>query len=69
MLMVDVCILQAKHLKRWEEYRNSQYSTNETTQDLALSECDVWVEAKLNNKGRVYGFGAEGVMMNYKATG
>ena len=51
----------------WEENRNSQQATAETTQDLPLSECDIWVEANLNNKGCVYGLGAEGVVMKQHA--
>ena len=54
-------------MKRWEEYRNCQPSTAETTQDLPLSKYDLWVEANLNNKGCVYGFGVEGLVMNQRA--
>ena len=28
---------------------------------------DIWVQANLNNKGRVYGFGSEGVVMKQRA--
>ena len=36
-------------------------------QDLQLSKRDLWVEANLNNKGRMYGFGAEGLVMKQHA--
>uniref|UniRef100_A0A7C9E657 Uncharacterized protein n=1 Tax=Opuntia streptacantha TaxID=393608 RepID=A0A7C9E657_OPUST len=62
MSMINICILYDEHLKRWEEYKNSQHSTTETTQDLSLSECDLWVEANLN-KGHVYGLNAERLVM------
>ena len=54
-------------MKKQEEYRNSQPSTADTTQDLQLSKRDIWVEANLNNKGRVYRFGAKGLVIKQHA--
>ena len=59
---------QEEHTKRWQEYRSSNTSTDDSSQSPnPLSERDVWVEANLNSKGRVYGFGAEGVLMRERS--
>ena len=59
---------QEEHTKRWQEYRSSNPSTDDSSQSPnPLSERDVWVEGNLNSKGRVYGFGAEGVLMRERS--
>jgi len=35
--------------------------------DLPISECDSWVQDNLNNKGHVYGFGAEKLVMKLQS--
>jgi len=54
--------LLAKHTYKWEQIRNTQPSTDTTNED-AISERDFWVAQNLNNKGRMYGFGSEGLVM------
>ena len=58
---------QEEHTKRWQEYRSSNPSTDDSSQSLPLSERDIWVQGNLNSKGRVYGFGAEGVVMRERS--
>ena len=58
---------QEEHTKRWQEYRSSNSSTDDSSQSLPLSERDIWVQGNLNSKGRVYGFGAEGVVMRERS--
>jgi len=55
-----------EHNKRWEEYKNSQSSTDGTTQGLHLFERDLWVQANLS-KVCLYGFGAKGLVMKHHA--
>ncbi|KAJ8420485.1 hypothetical protein Cgig2_007797 [Carnegiea gigantea] len=50
-------------MKRWQEYRSSHSSTDNSSQNPPLSERDIWVQGNLTSKGRVYGFGTEGVVM------
>ncbi|KAJ8427159.1 LOW QUALITY PROTEIN: hypothetical protein Cgig2_009518 [Carnegiea gigantea] len=38
-------------------------STDDSSRSPPLFECDIWVQENLTSKGRVYGFGAEGVVM------
>ncbi|KAJ8433272.1 hypothetical protein Cgig2_001670 [Carnegiea gigantea] len=52
-----------EHRKRWQEYRSSHSSTDDNSQSPLLPERDIWVQGNLTRKGRVYGFGAEGVVM------
>ena len=54
-------------MKRWQEYRSTQSSTDDSSQNPPLSERDIWVQGNLNSKGRVYGFGAEGVVMKERS--
>ncbi|KAJ8439327.1 hypothetical protein Cgig2_022464 [Carnegiea gigantea] len=56
-----------EHLKRWHEYRSSHTSTDDSSQTPPLSEQDIWVQGNLTSKGRVYGFGAEGVLMKQRS--
>ncbi|KAJ8435921.1 hypothetical protein Cgig2_013268 [Carnegiea gigantea] len=56
-----------EHLKRWHEYRSSHTSTEDSSQTPPLSEQDIWVKGNLTSKGRVYGFGAEGVLMKQRS--
>jgi len=67
MSLVNFCDLQEEDIRRWEGHRNSQPSIADTSRDLPLSECVLWVEANLSNKGCVYGFGVEGLMMKQHA--
>jgi len=55
--------MQEEHMKRWQEYRSSHSSTDDSSQNPPLSERDIWVQGNLTSKGRVYGFGAERVVM------
>ncbi|KAJ8443706.1 hypothetical protein Cgig2_032329 [Carnegiea gigantea] len=48
-----------EHRKRWEEYRNSHLSSDDSSQGLAVSERDMWLEANKDSKGHIYGFGSE----------
>ena len=54
-------------MKRWQEYRSSHSSTDDSSQNPPLSERDIWVQGNLTSKGRVYGFGAEGVVMKHRS--
>ena len=54
-------------MKRWQEYRSTQSSTDDSSQNPPLSERDIWVQGNLTSKGRVYDFGAEGVVMKERA--
>ncbi|KAJ8450676.1 hypothetical protein Cgig2_021148 [Carnegiea gigantea] len=56
-----------EHRKRWQEYRSSHSSTDDSSQSPPLSERDIWVQGNLTSKGRVYGFGAEGVVMKQRS--
>ncbi|KAJ8420846.1 hypothetical protein Cgig2_013289 [Carnegiea gigantea] len=56
-----------EHLKRWHEHRSSHTSTDDSSQTPPLSEQDIWVQGNLTSKGRVYGFGAEGVLMKQRS--
>ena len=46
---------------------SSQPSTNDSFQSPPLSEHDIWVQGNLTSKVRVYGFGAEGVLMKQRS--
>ena len=59
--------MQEEHMKRWQEYRSSHSSTDDSSQNPPLSERDIWVQGNLTSKGRVYGFGAEGVLMKQRS--
>ncbi|KAJ8446124.1 hypothetical protein Cgig2_000921 [Carnegiea gigantea] len=48
-----------EHMKRWQEYRSSHSSIDDSSQNPPLSERDIW--------GHVYGFGAEGVVMKQRS--
>ena len=54
--------LLAEHTQKCEQIRNTQPSSNTTNED-AISEHDFWITQNLKNKGRVYGFGSEGLVM------
>ncbi|KAJ8427259.1 hypothetical protein Cgig2_028217 [Carnegiea gigantea] len=56
-----------EHKKRWQEYRSSQSSTDDSSQSPPLYERDIWVKGNLTSKGRVYGFGAKGVVMEQRS--
>ena len=58
---------QEEHTKRWQEYRSSNPSTDDSSQSLPLSERDIWVQGNLTSKGRVHDFGAEGVVMKQRS--
>jgi len=53
--------MQVEYTNRWEEYRNTQTSTDDTSNEFSISEHDLWVQENLNNKGHVYRFGPEGL--------
>ena len=55
------CVMQVEHNKKWKEYRTTQQSTEDTSNDVSISEHDFWVAQNLNNKGRVYGLGVRGL--------
>ena len=59
--------MQKEHRKRWQEYRSSHSSTDDSSQSHPLSERDIRVQGNLTGKGRVYGFGAEGVVMKQRS--
>ncbi|KAJ8444141.1 hypothetical protein Cgig2_029916 [Carnegiea gigantea] len=59
--------LKLEHRKRWQEYRSSQPSTDDSFQSPPLSEHDIWVQGNLTREGCVYGFGAEGVVMKQRS--
>ena len=40
---------------------------DDTSHDLSLSECDIWVQANLNNKGHVYGFAVMWLVMKQQS--
>jgi len=56
-----------EHTQKWEQFHNTQPSTKDTTNDEPLLERDFWVVQNLNNKGRVYGFGSEGLVMRQQS--
>ncbi|KAJ8443079.1 hypothetical protein Cgig2_004284 [Carnegiea gigantea] len=56
-----------EHMKRWQDYRSSHSSTDDSSQNPPLSERDIWVQGNLTSKGRVYGFGTEGVVMKQQS--
>ncbi|KAJ8431977.1 LOW QUALITY PROTEIN: hypothetical protein Cgig2_006474 [Carnegiea gigantea] len=56
---------QNEQTKRWQEYRSSQPSTDDSSQSPPLSERDIWVQGNLTSMGHVYGFGAR--ELNYDA--
>ena len=56
-----------EHTQKWEQFRNTQPSTEYTTTDEPVMERDFWVAQNLNNKGRVYGFGSEGLVMKQQS--
>jgi len=45
----------------------TQPSTENTTNEVTILEHNFWVAQKLNNKGRLHGFGSEWVIMNQQS--
>jgi len=61
------CFLQVEHTQKWEQFLNSQPSTENTTNEDPISKRDFWVAQNLNSKGRVYGFRSEGLVMKQQS--
>ena len=53
--------IAVEHINRWERCRNTQTSTDDTSNEVFISEHEFWVQENFNNKVCVYGFGSEGV--------
>ena len=51
---------------KWEEY--SQATTQGGSQLLPMTPEEFWLQENLDKKGRVYGFGTEGVKLKKSAT-
>ena len=53
--------------KKWEEYWTTQPFIEDTSNNVSISKRDFWVAQNLNNKGYVYEFGFEGVIMKQQS--
>ena len=59
-------ILPMEHYQKWEQIRNSQSSTDPSSEPSEIpSETELWMQGNLNKKGRVYGLGSEGVKLKH----
>lgn len=56
----------ANHQNKWHEY--SQAATQGGSQLPPMTQEEFWIKENLDKKGRVYGFGADGVKLNKSAT-